>query len=69
MGAGWPGRCAHRAGVAGAMIGSRVGEPGRKCDDYLQQSFLRMKMDFTTRRKKLPMELTLMCMSRDIIYD
>ena len=57
------------AGVVSAIIGARGREPGRKCDDYLQQSFLRMKMDFNTRRKKLPMELTLMCMSRDIIYD
>src|ERR1700712_5338963 len=38
-------------------------------DDYLQQSFLRMKMDFNTRRNKLPMELTLMRMSSNIIYD
>ena len=42
---------------------------GCACDDYLQQSFLRMKMDFNTRRKKLPMELALMCMRRDIIYN
>jgi len=42
---------------------------GAAGDDYLQQSFLRMKMDFNTRRKKLPMELALMDMISDIIYN
>jgi hypothetical protein len=41
----------------------------RNGDDHLQQSFLRMKMDFNTRRKKLPIELALMDMRGDIIHN
>src|ERR1700761_4207109 len=34
---------------------------------YLQQSFLRMNMALNSRKKKLPMEVALVCMGGDII--